>query len=136
MHSLFRSLAFASLLSGCALQLAEPLVSAPRGTSPSPVDEFSSNEIDNNLTISKMNAYPWVVATGSSSLLTVDYVDALGRPVGVTWSCDRGVLLSNKGAKTQWIAPPEASSGQSCECEATVRSRSGMVKATLTLVIK
>jgi len=124
---------FAALTSGCAMQLTDPVIGKvpDRG---SDLSVESSNEIDNNLTISRITAYPFNVQSGGSSLLSVEYMDVLGRPVGVSWMCDKGILLSNKGSKVSWVAPEGGS--QTCDCEATVRSRSGIVKATVTLIVK
>lgn len=122
------------LLSGCAVQLADPLLAKP-SAAPSPaVPEFSSNEIDNFLTIKRVAAYPAIVKPGESSLLTVDYEDALGRPVGVSWFCDKGTLFADKGERTHWSAP--TGEDTVCDCEVTVRSRSGAVRSMIRLQVK
>lgn len=133
-------LAVAFLTTGCSVQLAEPLVSKIAGQSVASVTPTVSevtvpnNDVDNFLVINRVSAYPAVVATSSFSTLAVDYSDALGRPVGVTWECNKGVLLSDKGQKTTWYAPDTP--GAVCDCEVTVRSRSGLVRASVRLMVK
>jgi len=132
--------AFTFAVSGCSVQLAEPLVAKVSGQpvqqslAPATDYQYTNNDIDNNLVINRVSAYPAVVPTGSSALLSVDYADALGRPVGITWECNEGVLLSNKGQKTHWYAPDTP--GKICDCEVMVRSKSGVTKATVRLMVQ
>lgn len=132
----------AFLTAGCTLQVPESVSSRvlsqalpTSSLASAPLDSgFANNEVDNLLTITRVSAWPAVVASGSSSVLAVDYEDALGRPVGVSWDCNAGVLLSDRGAKTVWY-PPKAP-GAVCDCEVTVKSRSGSVKARVRLMVE
>ena len=140
-NKMFLAISAASLVTGCALTVPESVTNKvisqalPTVGGGSVSDgTFVNNDVDNLLTITRVTAWPAVVATESSSLLSVDYSDAVGRPVGVTWECSSGVLLSDKGAKTVWYPPNKP--GSVCDCEVTVRSRSGAVRATVRLMVE
>lgn len=119
------------LLSGCMLQVADPVVN--KDNLAASLAAQPSNDIENFLVVTRVNASPAVLATGDSSILSVEFQENLGRPVSVSWFCNSGTLVSNAGPRVVWLAPDEAGV---CECEATVKSKSGQVRGTLLITVQ
>lgn len=120
------------LIPGCSLQVSDtalPLVGrAAVVETPAP-----SNDLENFLVITRVVGFPSTIATGDTALLLVEYQENMGRPVSVSWFCDKGTLVSDKGLRVNWVAPDTS---QVCDCEVTVKSKSGSVRSTVRFTVK
>lgn len=119
------------LVAGCSLQVTDTVLPM----TPKAVVESvpPSNDLENFLVITRVIGLPSTIPTGDTALLVVEYQENMGRPVSVSWFCDKGTLVSDKGLRVNWIAPETP---QVCDCEVTVKSKSGSVRSTVKFNVK
>jgi len=126
--------AFSSaLITGCSLQVADTSLPVLGRVAPAVESPAPSNDLENFLVITRVVGFPSTIATNETALLMVEYQENMGRPVSVSWFCDKGTLVSDKGLRVNWVAPPTP---QVCDCEVTVKSKSGSVRSTVRFTVK
>ena len=112
------------------MQVSDPIIGKPSAAAES---ALTNNDVENILVLTRVYAYPGITAPGTSVVLSVDYQENMGRPSSVSWTCNQGTLLSEKGNRVTWIAPDKAGT---YECEATVKSKSGQVRGVARIIVE